>query len=320
MIREIQAQKIAKALENDELETGTGLKQGRGLKRPGDTRWSSHYKTLLNIMDLFSAIFNVLVIIGKKGSSDDKAKALGVLYSIESFDFNFMAQLMTTIFGYTNDLCLALQRRDQDIINAMRLVTLTKDQLQKMRDVRWEIQLNKVIDLLLQELDNRFDDVNMELIRCMACFNPKDNFSSFDKENVLKLATFYPSDFSNCELMAIECQLDIFIEDMKNDSDFQNLQDIGSLLMKLVETKRDVAYPHVFLLIKLILILPVATASVERVFSGMTFVKNKLRNRIGDQSLNDCLVTFIEKDIFLYVSDDAVVKRFEEMKTRRKIN
>ncbi|XP_047978826.1 zinc finger MYM-type protein 1-like [Salvia hispanica] len=198
------------------------LNQELGLKRPGDTRWSSHYKTLLNVMDLFSAIVNVLVIIGKNGSSDDKPKAQGVL-------------------------------RDQDIINAMRLVNLTKDQLQKMRNVGWEIQLNKVIDLLLQELDNRFDEVNMELIRCMACFNPKDNFSSFDKE-------------------------------------------------------------------KLILILPVATASVERVFSGMTFVKNKLRNRRGDQSLNDCLVTFIEKDIFLQVSDDAVVKRFEEMKTRRKIN
>ncbi|KAG6407793.1 hypothetical protein SASPL_130791 [Salvia splendens] len=169
------------------------------------------------------------LIIGKKGSSDDKAKAQGVLYSIESFDFIFMAQLMTTIFGYTNDLCLALQRRDQYIINTMRLVTLTKDQLQKMRDVGWEIQLNKVIsicnnlgivvpdmeaqyipqgrskrfvhdvsylhhfwvdvfmkviDLLLQELDNRFDEVNMELIRCMACFYPKDNFSSFDKEKV----------------------------------------------------------------------------------------------------------------------------------------
>ncbi|XP_042006643.1 uncharacterized protein LOC121755407 [Salvia splendens] len=229
MIREIQAQKIAKALEIDELETGTGLNQELGLKSPGGTRWSSHYKTLLNVMDLFSAIVNVLVIIGKKGSSDDKAKAQGVLYSIESFDFIFMAQLMTTIFGYTNDLCLALQRRDQYIINTMRLVTLTKDQLQKMRDVGWEIQLNKVIsicnnlgivvpdmeaqyipqgrskrfvhdvsylhhfwvdvfmkviDLLLQELDNRFDEVNMELIRCMACFYPKDNFSSFDKEKV----------------------------------------------------------------------------------------------------------------------------------------
>ena len=82
--------------------------------------------------------------------------------------------------------------------------------------------------------------------------------------------------------------------------------------MKLVEIKRDVAYHFVFLLIKLILILSVATASVERVF--------KLRTRISDQPLNDCLVTFIEKEFFLQVSDDDIAHRFEKMKARRKIN
>ncbi|XP_057793165.1 uncharacterized protein LOC131009774 [Salvia miltiorrhiza] len=178
----------------------------------------------------------------------------------------------------------------------------------------------EVIDLLLQELDNRFDEVNMELLICMASLYPKDGFSSYDKEKVLKLATFYPSEFSSIDLLTLECQLAIFMEDMRRDNEFQNLDDISSLSMKLVETKRHMTYPLVFLLIKLILILPVATASVERVFSGMTYVKNKLRNSMGDQVLNDCLVTFIEKYMFLQVSDDEVVKRFEEMKTRRKIN
>ncbi|XP_042065518.1 zinc finger MYM-type protein 1-like [Salvia splendens] len=145
LIREIQAQKLAQALEVDELETGSGLNQELGLKRSGDTRWSSHYKTLLNVMDLFSIIFKVLMIIGKDDSkSEDKCKAQSIFYSMESFHFVFMARLMTTIFGYTNNLCLALQRRDQDIINAMRLVSLTKCQLQKMREDGWEIHLNKV--------------------------------------------------------------------------------------------------------------------------------------------------------------------------------
>ncbi|XP_042016322.1 zinc finger MYM-type protein 1-like [Salvia splendens] len=84
LIREIQAQKLAQALEVDELEIGFGLNQELGLKRPGDTRWSSHYKTLLNVMDLFSTIFKVLMIIGKDGSkSEDKCKAQGIFYSME---------------------------------------------------------------------------------------------------------------------------------------------------------------------------------------------------------------------------------------------
>jgi len=73
----------------------------------------------------------------------------------------------------------------------------------------------------------------------------------------------------------------------------------------------------VYKLLKLVLILPVATASVERVFSSMNYVKNKLRNRMGDQYLNDCLVTFIEREFFLQVKDSDIIKRFQAMKDRR---
>jgi hypothetical protein len=44
------------------------------------------------------------------------------------------------------------------------------------------------------------------------------------------------------------------------------------------------------MLLKLTLLLPVATANVERVFSAMRLVKKKLRNSIGDELLNHFLV------------------------------
>jgi hypothetical protein len=68
--------------------------------------------------------------------------------------------------------------------------------------------------------------------------------------------------------------------------------------VKLVQTNRHNVYDLVYLLLKLVLILPVATASVERAFSTMNFVKNRLRNRMNDGLLDDCLVTFIERDVF----------------------
>jgi hypothetical protein len=64
-----------------------------------------------------------------------------------------------------------------------------------------------------------------------------------------------------------------------------------------VETKRDKVYDMVYLLLKLVLMLPVATASVERTLSVMTIIKSKLRNKMCDNLLNDCLVTYIERDI-----------------------
>jgi hypothetical protein len=68
--------------------------------------------------------------------------------------------------------------------------------------------------------------------------------------------------------------------------------------VKLVQTNRHNVYDLIYLLLKLVLILPVATTSVERAFSTMNFVKNKLRNRMNDGLLDDCLVTFIERDVF----------------------
>ena len=85
--------------------------------------------------------------------------------------------------------------------------------------------------------------------------------------------------------------------------------DIASLFQKY-SSKRDKVYHWVYLLIKLVFLLPVATASIETIFFAMTFIKNKLRNKMGDRLLDDCLVTFIERDIFLQLSEEEIIKHF----------
>jgi hypothetical protein len=72
----------------------------------------------------------------------------------------------------------------------------------------------------------------------------------------------------------------------------------------------------VYELLKLVLLLPVATASVESVFSAMVLVKTKLRNKIGDCLLDDCLVIFIERDIFFKVDEDDIIKTFKSLRKR----
>ena len=59
----------------------------------------------------------------------------------------------------------------------------------------------------------------------------------------------------------------------------------------MVEMKKNVSYPLVYSLVTLALILLVATVTIERVFSIINIIKNRLRNQIGDQWMNDCLVT-----------------------------
>jgi len=60
-----------------------------------------------------------------------------------------------------------------------------------------------------------------------------------------------------------------------------------------VETNKCNTFVIVYKLLKLALLLPVTTASVERVFSDMEVVKSNLCDKMGDQWLNDRLVTYI---------------------------
>ena len=61
--------------------------------------------------------------------------------------------------------------------------------------------------------------------------------------------------------------------------------------MMLVKTDKCSQYPVVYKLLKLVLVVPVTTAGVERIFSAMNFIRNKLRTKMGQKYLNDCLAT-----------------------------
>ena len=104
---------------------------------------------------------------------------------------------------------------------------------------------------------------------------------------------------------------------MRSDNRFSKVQGIGDLFKTLVETRKNVLYPLVHLLVKLALILPVATASVERVFSAMNLVKTRLSNRLGDTFLNDGLVTYIEREIFDSIDNVKIIQGYQNMKSRR---
>ncbi|XP_015962162.1 uncharacterized protein LOC107486124 [Arachis duranensis] len=274
----------------------------------------------LRLISLFPSVVNVLEYVEDDGNnSEQRAEACHLLN--------------------------ALQRNDQDIVNAMVLVKVSKQRLQNIRDdiivpimddifvsqgrSRRKVQkisnlhhfqveiFYQVVDRQLQELNNCFTEVNTELLLCIACLNPRHSFFAFDKEKLIQLAQFYPLEFSSTQLLALDSQLENFILDVRSDDHFSDLNGIGALSQKLVETRKNIIYPLVFLLLKLALVLPVATASVERTFSAMNIIKSRLRNRMGDEFLNDCLVTYIERETFDCIDNEKIIQSFQNMKPRR---
>ncbi|XP_012851580.1 PREDICTED: uncharacterized protein LOC105971280 [Erythranthe guttata] len=172
-------------------------------------------------------------------------------------------------------------------------------------------------DFIMKELGDRFTPENVELLNCVACLNPYSSFQDFDIKSLVRLARFYPNGFENVSDKELSSQLETYIECVKMDDNFSKLKGISDLCRTLVRTKKHKTFRFVYTLLKLALSLPVATASVERVFSGMKYVKNELRNRMANSWLNDCLVAFVEKEVFITVDDLDIIKRFQAMSKRR---
>ena len=76
-------------------------------------------------------------------------------------------------------------------------------------------------------------------------------------------------------------------------------------------------HPLVYHLFTLALILPDATGTLEREFSAINIVKNRLRNRIGEEWIGDSLVVYIEKEFSDRVMKEDIMQRFQKVKTRR---
>uniref|UniRef100_A0A0D3BTY5 TTF-type domain-containing protein n=1 Tax=Brassica oleracea var. oleracea TaxID=109376 RepID=A0A0D3BTY5_BRAOL len=174
-----------------------------------------------------------------------------------------------------------------------------------------------VLDLQIQEFNDRFTEVTTDLLICMAALSPTDSFYAFDKEKLVRLAKLYPEDFTYGEILSLEQQLDIYIDNIRRDERFKSVENLGDLSCLMVKTQKHIAHPLVYRLLKLVLTLPVATASVERCFSAMKLVKTAARNRIGDQFLSDCMVCFVEKELLDSVSNEKVIERFQKMNERR---
>jgi hAT family C-terminal dimerisation region len=63
--------------------------------------------------------------------------------------------------------------------------------------------------------------------------------------------------------------------------------------------------------------IPVTTASVERGFSKLTYVKNKLRSTMLQDRLEALMLAAVEKDLILQLSNDDLVSKFAGATDRR---
>uniref|UniRef100_A0A2N9GDV8 DUF4371 domain-containing protein n=1 Tax=Fagus sylvatica TaxID=28930 RepID=A0A2N9GDV8_FAGSY len=69
LLKEKQATRVVESVHNGELPSGQGLNQETSLKRSCDTRWSSHYNTMISLIDMFPSIVDVLDAVAEDGAT-----------------------------------------------------------------------------------------------------------------------------------------------------------------------------------------------------------------------------------------------------------
>ena len=166
-------------------------------------------------------------------------------------------------------------------------------------------------------MNHRFSEASTDLLDCIACLDPKNEFSNFDMDKLAYLTDLYPVDFTSTRRAVFSQKLQSFLSDMRIDGRFFNAEDLVSLAKKMKETMKYRVFPMVYRLVELALLLSVTRTFVERVFSAMKVVKTDLRNKMRGEWLNDSLVVYIENEIFDSIDNELILNRFQNMDSRR---
>ena len=97
---------------------------------------------------------------------------------------------------------------------------------------------------------------------------------------------------------------------------FKKVTTLPHLCQQLMETTLGKNYYLTDKLIRLILTLPVSTATTERAFSRIRIIKNRLRSTIGDEFLADCMIFHIKRDFDNTINNASIIEEFKSSQPR----
>ncbi|XP_071740436.1 uncharacterized protein [Rutidosis leptorrhynchoides] len=200
-------------------------------------------------------------IIDDSSSYSQRADAAEAYNYLTSFEFVFILHLMKELMGRANILSQELQKKYQDIGNAIDLVSATKVSLNNFRNKGWEHFIKQ-----------------QEMLRY---------------------------------------ELELFNIEKSSNQQLSRISTISELCRFLIESKKSKACGLIEKLLRLILTLPVSTATAKRAFSAMKMCKNRLRNKMSDNFLASNLVVHIEREIAQVFDSEYVIDEFKNLKGRR---
>ena len=59
--------------------------------------------------------------------------------------------------------------------------------------------------------------------------------------------------------------------------------------------ENETLFPNLVRLLKFLYVIPISNAEIEHTFSSFSYIKNKYRNKLLDENINDLLFIFKKK-------------------------
>lgn len=163
------------------------------------------------------------------------------------------------------------------------------------------------MDNFLSQLHDRFLKHN-NLLQSFSCILPGYKINSATGQDIKYLIDTYQEDLNNSHLV-INGEVNLWQEKC-------NKLDISKSALDVFSECDQMIFPHIHKLLKILITLPVTTATGERSFSTLKRLKTYIRNSIGQARLNGLALMNINRQI--EINTDYVIN---EMSTKaRRLN
>uniref|UniRef100_A0A6P7G194 52 kDa repressor of the inhibitor of the protein kinase-like n=1 Tax=Diabrotica virgifera virgifera TaxID=50390 RepID=A0A6P7G194_DIAVI len=287
-----------------------------------ETRWVERHDSVLLFKELLEPVsLSLLKIEEESSDSAPKAHALGS--SITQFQF-LNLDLTQAVKNVSNVLDLLSKERE----NADNNFKVLYSQIQERAD---KLKIKEEVPRIcrLQTARNNVPYSTQEEYYRRAVYLPylddfcnslKERFESH-KETVASLQNILPEFCIKTDFCALEPAFNSYEEDLSHkevvESEFmlwkerwsqEKYENLPKSAVSSLEKCDQDFFPNIYVLLKLLAVLPVSVATVERSFSSLRRLKTYLRNSTSENRLNGLALLSIHRDFA--ISNEEVLDKF----------
>ncbi|XP_052311393.1 uncharacterized protein LOC127905680 [Populus trichocarpa] len=220
-----QAATIEHLVDIGEIETGKGVNQVGGLQRPGDngSTYSQRGDAAFSFKLLMSFDFAFILHIMKdvmgitdmlcqalQQKSQDILNAMHLVTTTKTLIQKLRDDGWKTLLEEVTSFC---KHQDIEVPDMDACFSSVGRSRRKQKSVTVEHHyrvdiFTAIIDQQLQELNNRFNEQAIELLKLSTTLDPRNSYKLFNVKDICLLVDkFYPQDFSNQEKIHLRLQL-----------------------------------------------------------------------------------------------------------------